>query len=337
MIKTETKTDPKEESVADQVTDESFFDDEAEFFGETNEPNTDNDFDDSDEQANGPDTGNDDKPGDAKEPPEGDTDPAGDTDATGEDDEPADGFGDDILARAESIGLSKEEARAFGKPEALEKALSHFDRQLANVGTPPPGTLPPQAPGNEGEYVPSPHLEKMLDPENEYDPDLVAAMVAQDKQFQAMNNGMAQRDAAAQEAADIEYEAKYDSILKEVGSESLYGKGPTSKLHRNSSALTNRIQTNAMAQSIMKNAADAGLPVPTLADAVGRAHRAMFPQEFEKQVREGLTKKIDKRGNQTIHKPFNRKSKSNETGENEARDWVRQQLAEWGETDNEDF
>jgi len=89
-------------------------------------------------------------------------------------------FAPDLLRRASDAGLTIEEAKAFGKPELLERTLAVSDRRVAALANRQPVPEYRQPPPPPPELPPPPRL----DPEV-FTPELIAAFDAQQKHYQA--------------------------------------------------------------------------------------------------------------------------------------------------------
>lgn len=163
------------------------------------------------------------------------------------------GFTDALLQRAYEAGIDAVEAKDYGTPKTLEKAIGHIERQAQNWArqqqyVPPQQPYhPPQQPAQQPPELPA------LDA-SEFDERLVGAITARDKHYQAqiaqqqqqlqqMHAFLQQQQAQVAEQQATQTRREIDSLFAGVGEEmkQVFGSGGRYQLSERSPEFTARM------------------------------------------------------------------------------------------------
>jgi len=269
LLKLQDDFDSKIESDTDEpsYSDEEDDDIEVESDDDSDEKSADDDKDDADE-----------KPG------------------TKPDSDEKSAISDDLIRRAERLGLDADEAKAFKSPDTLEKVLSSLEGEQGEE-TPKPD----QQPDNPFKF-------KLSLSKDEYDDHMV-------DQFEAMNDHYAQQITRLYQAVDRIFgerdTAKFDGMVDRLGSEweSVFGKGSESDLDPTSTEFKARARLYREMNTIQQGRAKLGKPPLPAKEAFEKALHGEFHKEFQK-IKDGeLGKKLKTRKRQMLNRPTRRQGK----------------------------
>jgi|GEM_PF-5916190 len=194
----------------------------------------------------------------------------------------------DLLRRVSDYGLTAEEARKLGKPDALKAALVLADRLLSrrsqtgkNEPAPAETRQSDDTPaGNPVEDIPE------LDP-SVYDEGLVNAYKAISNRIRAMEAAIQQVHGLAAQTVAQRTVAKFDESIRALGDEyaDLLGSGSTDDLDPQSEQYANRMRVARTVKALHDAYAGSGKP-PPLESLVRRAVAAEFSEVVEKKASE---------------------------------------------------
>lgn len=233
---------------------------------------------------------------------------------------PASGFDDQLLARAEQMGFSKQAAQSFGTPDKLETALTVLDQRLIGLKKPTSATAPqvpaPQAPAQQVSTTPpaaapaqpvqAPPVQQVvdaltidLDPD-EHDPAIVEQFKKLHSHYEARANqfeqafvGLFTAMQSGQRQSDLQ--AVNQSIEKLNGDmKDLITPEIRAQIHPTAVALAGALSQN-------------GLPVPSIPELVTRAARSLLSEQLiekeHKRATDEISAKLDKRASQRTARP----------------------------------
>ncbi len=213
---------------------------------------------------------------------------------------------DYLLLRAESLGLSREEALDFAASKSLEKVLIKLERMAA----PKPEKGTEKAPEKtEDEFKID------LDAEN-YDPKIVKQFEAMkshyDSKLQAIQQSFQGVLQHAQRQQQHEFFGWFDDQIVGLGEEyaDVFGKDPAAKLKEGSPHDSNRRKVLEAMETIAGGCEKRGQKAPNRKELLSQAIRLAFGDKQKSLVRKELSKSIQKRQGQMISRGTNRDSKS---------------------------
>lgn len=266
--------------------------------------------------------------------------PRGDTRAI----DSGDRFDASLLRQAKDLGLSEQEAKDFGTPERLQRALASLDREMMSIRRsreaprddrsqsrqqpqqrqddrqPPARDEQPR--DGQGRFVSREKLE--LD---EWDEDLVDGTVV--KNFSAMKDHYEKRIARLEEALEVAmpalsetYEdaraakiASFDAALAKLGPafKDVFGEEETADLDPQSELYRNRDRVFTTALELRDELRSRRKKVPRWDELVRRAAHLEFDGRTQKQAREELRSDLDRRQEESTYPPSHRQGRDART------------------------
>ena len=250
----------------------------------------------------------------------------------------------ELAARAEAMGISKEDVQLFGSAAAVERAVALLEAKAAKLPNPDePGGKKEEKKDGEGEDAGDKKSEEDdefvlvdLDPD-EYDEPLVRGFKTMSKMVERLK-GLEARlkdiDSAFSMQGVVEFEAKFDNWLEELGeaAEADLGKGRGLELKKDSPQMASRVKIIDEYQALADRLAKEGKPLPPQAELFEEALRRALPDVHSK-VKKTKTQNNDQtpRGSR---RPVSRRSdaaKSKDPRRDAVR-FVKQKLREAGVT-----
>ncbi len=247
---------------------------------------------------------------------------------------PEDGYTQDLLARAESVGISEEDARAFGSPEKLARVLAMVgapQKRTAPAAQPPEedAVPPPPAKGQAGEEEPPFVLD--LNPDELTSEALVTNMKKMQEHYEKRVKALESRHQEQEkwvkeyrEKAETEQMTRFvgqvDEYIGGLGPEfeAIYGKGGSLTLNPQSPAFKSRDKFIGMLMAEKEIYRKAGLNPPdfkTLADnSIQRLHKDVL----ERQQNRNLSSRLTQRAAQFTTLPTSREAQNQLTPEQRA-------------------
>ena len=250
-----------------------------------------------------------------------------------------------LLRHARDAGFSDEEARAFGDPAKLQRALTAYDREMLNLrrgrqnGQPTQQQQPPQrqpqtppsqqAPREEqpardasGRFVPREEkFELKLDP-NLVDPEIISGFNALQGHYESR---IARLEAALEEAAPVIRRSwaetqqikvqQFDTALEKLGESfaELFGNDPTDELDPQSAHFQNRDKIFIAANELAEEYQARGKRVPRFAELVRRAAYSEFGDKLKQQARAEVKAELERRQEESTSPPSHRNGRGRET------------------------
>lgn len=241
------------------------------------------------------------------------------------------GFSAELLDRAKDAGYTEEEAKAFGSPANLERAVTAIDRRLADIGN---GSLSgaggtggedaSKAGGTGGDGGATDAATKKdgggelpaglkfepfkveLDPEMAADPDVVRTITAMNehyaKQLEPFVKHVQGLIELTGQRQNEELEARLDGHFDSLGDDynEVFGKGEgvelLEKSERNDAkaktALGNRQKVVSEMEALAAGYSQAGRRMPSEGQLFEKAVRLIFPEHAEKLTRRRITKNL---------------------------------------------
>ena len=255
-------------------------------------------------------------------------------------------FDENLLAKAETYGISREEAeKEFGTPEVLTKVVGKMEAQARAAAVDAEDESGKKAEGQaEAELK-----EIELDPDM-FDPQIIAAIRALEKRGNDLAAKLAEKEKVATDTkvADVdakksEFSRAFDSELKELPEEfsellgteavrSFQGKEKDPKY-------LNRLKLIDEMNSLSAGYMQTGKEIPAVPELMRRALNIAFPDQAKKGARKELAKDLEKRKGAMTGRAADRKTSSSLTPEESARKKVAEKLRGYGaeEEDKESF
>ena len=225
-------------------------------------------------------------------------------DVSGDEGGEDDVFTSEILARAQSQGISEDEARAFGSPEVLQHAVSHFSRRMLAAGEaalqqtadaqPQPTQTEPAAPAATAANLPAEGVYKvgLSSEDGEFDPGFVSEMTKMSEhyagQVQTLREDFQQYiDNLAtdnQSRLDQEFDGRLESrfVKSDDKLAEAFGKGATRGVSQD--FLKIRQDVKRVMQVTAYGYQQNNVPVPDEDSLYEEALRVVLPKHFEKQA-----------------------------------------------------
>jgi hypothetical protein len=199
----------------------------------------------------------------------------------------------ELAARAEAMGISKEDVQLFGSAAAVERAVALLESKAAKLPAPDePGGKEEKKDG-EGEDAgdkkdgeDDDFVVVDLDPD-EYDEPLVKGFKTMSKMVEKMK-GLESRlkdiDSAFSMQGVVEFETKFDNWLEELGeaAEADLGKGRGLELKKDSPQMASRVKIIDEYQALADRLAKEGKPLPPQAELFEEALRRALPDVHSK-------------------------------------------------------
>jgi hypothetical protein len=253
------------------------------------------------------------------------------------------GFRDELLQRAEDAGFTAEDAKAFGSPENLARALAAQDRALALLGRQELGMQSPEATPEQAkepekqEAQPAPDISGMekfkieLDPDD-YSEELTKAVTGMNDHYDSivreqgsllkqivpaileLHQELTQFTGHSQAEAVAQFEQELDTSFTTLGDEykDKFGAGPIRQLDPNSSEYINRNKLVEEMNAIAAGEARArpnGRPASSRSQLFQRALYSLYPDAIKSTVRKEILGKAQERNGQSLARPTGRQSK----------------------------
>lgn len=235
-------------------------------------------------------------------------------------------FEDALLKRAESYGFTKEDAEAFGSPEALQSAMTAFDRRVSNEvrqsrqpaeqkPAEKPQEQPAQAQAQPAAQVEAFDLDKLM-PAEKYDEDFRAPIKAVVDTFRGEIAQLRQQNQALtgwiQQQQQQAVLNQFDTAIQSLGHKDLYGEGSVQQLDPNSPQYKAVQQVWEQANILADAYAAKGITIPSVEEMVRRAERIVHGDTLTKKARESavaeVTQKVQKRNGQSLLPPTQRRA-----------------------------
>lgn len=242
-----------------------------------------------------------------------------DKEATSESEDADSGFDDELVERAQDVGLEPDD---FASPSALERMVRRIERtlppeQAATISDPPTSEN-----GEPGKFE--------LTLSEDVDPDLAKAVKAMNEHYHtqnmAMHKRMGQLQTGADRVAGEQQVHEFDRLIAGLGDEwhDTFGKGPSRRLGTRSKA---HIARKKLAEEIeYRLGRGRGSDIE---DVFEHSLSTVFSKQKDSMVRKTISKKMNRR--QTTAKPTQRtataSTKSPEAG---AEDFVKRFAKEKG-------
>ncbi len=221
------------------------------------------------------------------------------------DESPAAEFDDQLLARAEQMGFTKQAAQSFGTPDKLQTALTVLDQRLIGLHKPAPVAVEPAAAAAPAPAA-APAAQQLvdaltidLDPE-EHSPEIVE----QFKKLHAHYEGRANQFEQVLVGLVTAMQAGQQQSEAQVVNQSIDGFNGDLKALITPEV---RAQIQPTAVGLARGLAQAGLPVPSIPELVTRATHSLLSEQLlkneHKRAADELSAKLDKRASQRTARP----------------------------------
>jgi hypothetical protein len=269
-----------------------------------------------------------DEPGDDEIPSGEDTTKGGDVPTDkGKEAADAPNFGDELLARGEKLGLSKEEIADFGTPEMAAKALTLLEKRSQGAPAQP-------AEADKATQTAKPTgFEKFkvaLDPDV-YDPAIIETINGINdhyaKQFETMQGQLSQAHESLSRQQALQFEQQFEGWIGELsdGYKDVLGEGSGADMDKNSEPFKNRVKVLDEMETIAAGCSRMGKQVPPYGELFEKALASVFKNKQGEIARKEISSKLSKR--QIIARPSQRRG-GNVDPEATARSYVKQFLEE---------
>lgn len=294
------------------------------------------------------DGGGDEEPVDDSASAGGEATPAGNKDQKVSDPPaPAGGIDESLLAQAEALGISREEAQAFGDPGRLASAVRVLDRQMAVLGRPrtPEQPAPAASQGVQPKPSTPPAGDSPAEFKLELNKEIVAPEVAQ--AFEALHahyegriKALEERfQGAEQERARREAESNTAELERELTAlgedwHDTFGKDPLSKLLAQpgadkTPAFQNLNKALEEMDALARGYAASGRPVPPTGVLLRKALGLAFGDKTQELARRVVSRQLDGRKRLALARPDSHKA-AQKSPVQEARDAVNAIIKERG-------
>jgi hypothetical protein len=233
-------------------------------------------------------------------------------------------FSDELLARAEKLGLSKEEVADFGTEEAANKALTLFEKKSTATGT--QTEQKPDSDANKNAATAAfKKYEVKLDP-NVFDPEIIETVNGinehYSKQFEAMEGQLNEARQSLNRQQALQFEQQFDGWIKELGDgyKDVLGDGRGAEMDKKSEQFGNRVKVLDEMETIAAGFVKTGKQVPPYGELFEKALASVFKDKQKEIARKEISGKLGKR--QIIARPSQRRG-GNVDPEAAARSYVK--------------
>ena len=239
-------------------------------------------------------------------------------------------FSDELLARAEKAGLTKDELADFGTPDAAQKALSLFEKKSTATGTQTTETGKEAQTGTQTDKSGFEKFKVELDPDV-YDPEIITTINGinehYSKQFEAMQGQLVQAQGALNRQQALQFEQQFDGYIDGLGDgyKDVLGEGRGAEMDKTSETFKNRVKLLDEMETIAAGCSRTGKQVPPYNELFDKALASVFKDKQKEIVRKEISSKLGKR--QIIARPSQRRG-GNVDPESAARSYVKQFLEE---------
>lgn len=233
---------------------------------------------------------------------------------------------DELVKKAQKLGISDEDIALYEKPEQLERLCSLIAPKAEKAETEKSQKeTAEEAPAKDGEF------KVELDPDL-YDPDLCKAMQSTADQINGLKNMLNNVVERVQRQSEQSFESTFEGFIAELGdgfTETL-GKGTLDEIGTDSAFFQNRCKVIEEMNAIAAGYGQTGKSVPSQKQLFQRAVNSVFGDTIKKNARKEVAGQIQKRSGQIISRPTNRNGKDTQTPDQRATNAVREKLREFG-------
>ncbi len=266
-----------------------------------------------------------------------DDEPSGEQEPEGGDDTDEDPFTADLLANAEQLGLSEDEARAFGDPDQLTRALTMFDKRIA-ASTRQDPDQPDETPAQQAPSDFKPDIDLAALGLDDADPEVRDAFNKVSEHYKGVFEQLrTEMRTENQQILDrlnqreaVEFEQQFYDLIDQSGDD-------IKPLLAKETAQQEVIDTMAALQAGLERHGKPGLSTKDLFNrAVRMLHGDQITQNALAKAQQSTKAKLQKRaGNgQFISRPTSQTSGEPKSGKDLAVEAVREKMAEWGALDD---
>ncbi|MFW6033479.1 MAG: hypothetical protein ACOCTI_08930, partial [Phycisphaeraceae bacterium] len=215
-----------------------------------------------------------------------------------------DGFDEALLSRASEAGLSEEEARGYGSPEALKHGLSVLEKLAGKAAD-----LSREQETGEDEDAFDIELDEEL-----IDPDVVKTFQGMKSHFEGVVGKLQGRIGELEEQLGEQVMAsrldRVDRTLDGMGEEyaELFGRGPRAGLGE--AEIANRQQVLETIDTLRSGYAQQGKTIPSDAELVKRAVQSEFGDKLQEITRKQLAQRTERRRRQALSRGSSREGKA---------------------------
>jgi len=202
-----------------------------------------------------------------------------------------------ILRQAKEFGYSEEEAKAFGTPDNLYKALSAYNRVKMTQVEPKVPEKKPETRSLKPDLIaldPEIHDQTIISKFNELD----GRMIKLTEENESLRTRL-------QETASSAAEIEFDSAVKGLGArfEKYLGTGPSKSLAPTSLEYKNRLNLAKRLAIQLDSYARLGEVPPPAEEMIHMLAEFSFGKDVKQQVREEMSDSLQKRSAQHIQRP----------------------------------
>jgi len=241
---------------------------------------------------------------------------------------------DALIDRAHDLGLSDKDIGEFDSTEALEKALTVYERRLmASLRQPEPPPPIQQQAATQQARVPVELPD--LDPK-EFDEGLVKAWGSMKEMVRYLNDQNQQLVNHIRAEQGRAEDARFDDHIAKLGDQykEIFGAGSVSELDPKSTEFKNRAEVYRAMHSLKLGYQQLGTRLPSEGELFKRAVNSVFGDKILSKTaateRQKIAATLKKRSKQHIGRATHREGIDSRTGEQRAIDAVRAKLRDRG-------